>query len=191
MALTDLGPIFNEQGEDITDQVLEAAGQGQGNTNVSGLRRQFEQGIQETKEAKAAREAAEARALAAERELALTKSGLNLEDPMQKYFADTYQGELTVEAIKTAAATIGIIPKSEDPAVAAEMAAMARIGQAASTPTPPAGNLSYEEAIAKFEGSPEDFDAWFEREYQTEVVNSKAGAKWDTDVNTPVTTPKP
>lgn len=76
-----------------------------------GLRKQIEE------QAAKAREA-EARAAAAERELAFAKAGLPLSDPKMGYFVKGYDGDLTPEAIKAAAEAAGFLapPAPEVPA---------------------------------------------------------------------------
>ena len=191
MGIEDLGQIFDAEGNDITEEVSARTQSASQSENISGLRKKFEQGLAETKVEKEAREAAEKRATIAERQLVLRDSGLDLSQPMAKYFADTYNGEMTVEAVKSAAATIGLIAQSEDPAIVAEIAAMARIGQAASsTPAAPSG-LSPEETIASYTGSPDDFDAWFIEQFGSKLDRTNGGAQWDKPKDAPVVTPTP
>lgn len=188
MALTDLGPIYDADGNDITESVLAEAEAG---ASVSGLRKKFEQGIAETKVEKEARLAAEARVLVLERQNFLRDSGVDLSSEAGKYFAETYNGELTVEAIKEKASMIGLIPKSQDPALVAEVNAMNRIGQAAVTSPVDTSLLSEEEQIAKFQGTPEQFDEFMATRIGSTVDRSQAGAVWDKPSGLAVTTPSP
>lgn len=71
-----------------------------------GLRKQIEEQAAKAKDA-------EARAAAAERELAFAKAGLPLNDPKMGYFVKGYDGDLTPEAIKTAAEAAGFIGEPE------------------------------------------------------------------------------
>jgi len=84
-------------------------------------------------------DAAKAEAQAAKRELALLKAGIDLESPTGKLFAKAYDGEASVEAIKTAATEYGLIGQESAPAAPAqtepsvsndELAAHQRIAQA-------------------------------------------------------------
>jgi hypothetical protein len=78
-----------------------------------GLRKQIEE------QAAKAREA-EARAAAAERQLAFAKAGLDLSDPKMSYFVKGYDGESDPEKIKAAAQEAGFIgAPSQEPAVPA------------------------------------------------------------------------
>jgi hypothetical protein len=186
MAIDDLGPFFDADGEDITESVLAEANSG---NNVSGLRKKFEEGIADTKAEKEARALAEARAVAAEKQLVLRDSGLDMTNPMAAFFAENYNGDLTVDAVKAAAAKIGLIAQSQDPAIAAEVAALTRIGQAANTSSSGAGQvLSPEEELEAFQGTPEQFDAFYESKHGAADRN-RSGAVWDKPQNVPVTTP--
>lgn len=71
----------------------------------------------------------DARADAAERQLAFAKAGVPLTDPRASYFVAGYQGELTDDAIKAEAATFGF--GTAAPAVPSDAtAALNTIGQA-------------------------------------------------------------
>lgn len=188
MGIENLGPFYDAEGNDITESVLAEANEG---NNVSGLRKKFEAGIAETKVEKEARDAAEKRAAAAERQLVLRDSGIDFSNPMSQYFADTYNGEMTVEAVKASAAKIGLIAQSEDPVLKAEMQAMERIARASSsTPAAPT-ELDPIEAVAKYSGSSADFDAWFIENYGSRLDDTNGGALWDKPKNSPVTSPSP
>jgi hypothetical protein len=84
-------------------------------------------------------DAAKAEAQAAKRELALLKAGIDLESPTGKLFAKAYDGEASVDAIKSAATEYGLIgqesapaaPTQSAPSVSSdELAAHQRIAQA-------------------------------------------------------------
>ena len=93
---------------------------------------------QEAKEGKAAkRQAEDARneADAAKRELALIKSGVDVESPTGKLFAKAYDGEISVEAIKAAATEYGLIATSQTSEVKSDLDALDRISQAAAGST--------------------------------------------------------
>jgi hypothetical protein len=49
------------------------------------------------------------------REMAFTKAGVSYEDPKAKYFVEGYKGEMTPEAIKAEALTIGLIGETPAP----------------------------------------------------------------------------
>jgi len=49
------------------------------------------------------------RATTAERQLAIAKAGVKLDDPKAKYFLAGYDGELTTDAIKAAAVEVGLV----------------------------------------------------------------------------------
>ena len=56
-----------------------------------------------------AADAAEARASAAERRIAILESGIDTTTPLGKFFTESFQGDLTdVEAVKTAATELGV-----------------------------------------------------------------------------------
>lgn len=59
---------------------------------------------------------------AASRELLFAKAGIPLDNPKARYFVKGYDGELTTEAIKAAAAEIGLVeaPKQEQEEIPAE-----------------------------------------------------------------------
>jgi len=66
------------------------------------------------RDAKTAREAA-ARADAAERKLAIVTAGIDATNPLGRFFAENYKGELTAEAIKSAYDAITSNDSNEDP----------------------------------------------------------------------------
>lgn len=70
-----------------------------------------------------------AEAEAAKRELAFVKAGVNPENPMAKYFIKGYEGDLEVEAIRSAAMEANVI--QSDRPTADEQKAWNRVGQAA------------------------------------------------------------
>jgi hypothetical protein len=90
-------------------------------------------------------EEAEARAVRAERELALRDSGLDLSDPRVKFFADKYDGDPSAEAITAAATAAGFIepppPDVSDKEVASHAEVSAIVGGADA-----AGSIGPEEA---------------------------------------------
>lgn len=110
-----------------------------------GLRKQIEE------QAAKAREA-EARAAAAERELAFAKAGLPLSDPKMSYFVKGYDGELTPDAIKAAAESAGFLNSAPPPAPEVPAEELAQHQQAANlaasgTVGPPDENAEYLAAL--------------------------------------------
>lgn len=161
MAIEDLGPFYDGDGVDITDQVLaQASGGNQGQT--PGWRRKLEEDAERGKEAVKEAEAAKAELAAANRKTALIEAGVDMKTPLGKYFADTYQGAATVEAIKDAAGQIGLISAAQSPAVQEELATQDRIAAASQGASGSSADDSDEQKIANFKGTPEEFDAFME-----------------------------
>lgn len=99
------------------------------------------------------RDEAVQRAQAAERELALHRAGIP-DTPLGQFFAQSYNGDLSPEAIKTKATELGLIaggehgqpPQIPDPA---EIEAQRRLAQAAGQPPPaPDAAGEFQRAIA-------------------------------------------
>lgn len=67
----------------------------------------------------------------AQKELAFYKAGLPMSDPRLAYFVKGYDGEMTSEAIRTAAATAGFIDPPEPEVPTEELRAHDRVTQAA------------------------------------------------------------
>lgn len=91
-----------------------------------------------------------AEAAALKRELAFARAGLP-DDPRTSYFVKGYEGELTAEAIRTAAQAAGFLeaPKAPEPA-ATERAAHERLADATAGATnAPPQNFAAEVAAAK------------------------------------------
>lgn len=59
--------------------------------------------------------AAKREAAAAQRELALVKAGIDTDTPLGKMFSTAYDGDLTSDAIKAAAAEVGLVKAPEAP----------------------------------------------------------------------------
>lgn len=64
--------------------------------------------------------------LAAKRELAFAKAGINPEDPKMRYFVKGYDGELSAEAVRQAALEAGFLASQSGPDPAAQQAAQAQ-----------------------------------------------------------------
>lgn len=98
--------------------------------------------IRELREQAKAGKAAQADADAARRELAFVKAGIDPDDPQQGYFVRGYQGDITADAIKTAATEAGFLaqttsaPEGLTPAERATFAATAEAAAAPYTPPP-------------------------------------------------------
>lgn len=109
-----------------------------------GLRKQIEE------QAAKAREA-EARAAAAERQLAFAKAGLDLADPKMSYFVKGYDGEADPEKIRAAATEAGFLGAPEPEVPTQELAqhqAAANLA-ASGTVEPPDSNAEYQGAMAQ------------------------------------------
>lgn len=72
--------------------------------------------------------------LAAKRELAFTKAGINPDDPKMRYFVKGYEGDLTAEAVRQAALEAGFLASQQqgpDPQAEAIQASQQRVMTAA------------------------------------------------------------
>ncbi len=114
---------------DLENEELEDSEQ-QSNTNDRAWVRKLEKDAKEGKAAKAEAEKLRTEAENAKKENAFLKAGIDLDSPLGKMFAKGYDGELTVDALKTAASAVGLIPTSADPQVAEEVAGLERIANA-------------------------------------------------------------
>lgn len=93
----DLSEYSDEEREALLRQLSEDAGTAAiPRGTVNALTRRAEEGDKE----KVAR-------IAAEKELALVKAGIDTSTPLGKLFADGYKGDLTVEAVKASWAALG------------------------------------------------------------------------------------
>ena len=177
MALNDLGPFYDADGNDITDQVLEQAQPASGNT--PGWRKKLEEDAEQGKEAVKQAATATARAEAAERREALREAGVDLSSELGKFFADSYKGESTADAIKEAAGKIGLIPVSQTPQVQAEMQGLERVAAAGAGAVATAGveTDDLDVQITNFRGSKAEFDDFLVKKG---VIGdpSRGGARW-------------
>jgi len=96
------------------------------------------------------------RADAAERQLAFAQAGVSLDDPKTKWFVKGYDGEVTVEDIRAAAAEAGFIgeTRTRETIPANEQAAHQRMAGAAAGADPTQTTLTVDD-MAKAQ-SPED-----------------------------------
>lgn len=191
MAIDDLGPFYDADGNDITDQVLqEAAGQ---SGNKPGWRKDLEDKAEQGKEAVTRAAEATARAEAAERREALRDAGVDLKSELGKFFADSYKGESTADAIKEAAGKIGLIPVSQTPEAQAQMQALERIANAgAGAGTADGASLDdLQTQIDNFQGTQAEFNTFL---VSKGVIGdpSRQGAKWTKgNDQTEITVPAP
>lgn len=108
-----------------------------------GLRKHVKRIESENKALKQEMEAARS----AQRELALIKAGVDISSPTGRLFAKAYDGELDVEAVKSAAMEYGVVaPPSPTTASPDEQAAWTR-SQAAQAAGSPAGEIDWSERL--------------------------------------------
>lgn len=110
------------------------------NTNDRAWVRKLEKDAKDGKDARREAEQLRLEAETAKKENAFLKAGIDLDSPLGKMFAKGYDGELTVDALKSAASAVGLLPTSADPEVTQEIAGLERIanasaGTAAAIPT--------------------------------------------------------
>jgi hypothetical protein len=96
-----------------------------------------------------------AEAEVARRELAFVKAGVNPDNPMSKYFMKGYDGELDVEAIRSAATEANVI-QSNNPN-ADEQRAWSRVTQASNASDPSEPPVDYEDRIRSARSADEVF----------------------------------
>jgi len=96
-----------------------------------------------------------AEAESARRELAFVKAGVNPDNPMAKYFMKGYDGELEVEAIRSAAAEANVI-QANRPTVD-EQQAWSRVTQASNASDPSEPPVDYEDRIRNARSADEVF----------------------------------
>ena len=91
---------------------------------------------------------------AAQRELAFVKAGVDLNNPVAKYFVKGYDGELSPEAIREAAVEASLIPGSSSQMPAEQQAwkRVANAAQAGVTSEPP---VDYAQRIKQAKNSDE------------------------------------
>lgn len=134
------------------------------------FRRQLEQRARDAEAKAAAAEAELEQAANARRELALLKAGIDTESGPGKLFARAYDGELTTEAIKTAATEYGVLAPPAPSVPPAELAAhtAASTASAGAVPTQDAGWRSDLEAI------PPITDGGWNPDFEQQVLNTVA-----------------
>lgn len=106
--------------------------QGESRNPAREHQRKLEKELKQAKADKRDLETKNAEGLAARRELALIKAGIDTESGQGKLFAKAYDGELTVEAIKAQAEEYGLIATSQTTEVKEELAQIGRVAQASS-----------------------------------------------------------
>lgn len=120
---------MSNENEDFENEELEQEISEQQDTSlIKDLRKKANDGQKAKREA----EIATNEANAAKRELALLKSGVDVNSPTGKLFAKSYEGELTPEAIKAEAEQYGLIPTSQTSEVKEELNAFDRVSNASS-----------------------------------------------------------
>lgn len=92
---------------------------------------------------------AEKRAADAERQLAFVKAGVGLDDPRATYFIKGYEGDLSPEAIRTEARSIGIIEGDPGPPPE-ELEAHRQVNQS-SAGAPPPGDTALADDMASID----------------------------------------
>lgn len=97
--------------------------------------RRMEKELRESKAQLKAAQDAKSEGESAKRELAFLKAGIDTSTGTGKLLAKSYEGELTVEAIKAQAEEYGLIPTSQTSEVSQEIAAIDRVSAASSTST--------------------------------------------------------
>ena len=97
--------------------------------------RKLEQEAKAGKAAKREAEEAQREAANAKRELAFLKAGIDLESPTGKLFAKAYDGDTSLEAVRTAASEYGLIPTSQTDEVKNDLDALNRVSQASAGST--------------------------------------------------------
>ena len=91
------------------------------------------------------------------RELAFTKAGINPDDPKMRYFVKGYDGEMTAEAVRQAAAEAGFLPSQQSgpsPVQQAAAAAQDRVAMAAAGAI--VEDASEDAALARLEAAMEE-----------------------------------
>ena len=129
---------FEDQ-DDEQEESQEPSGQD------AGFRKRLERDAQRSK---AEATTALAEAAVAKRETAFLKAGVDVESPLGKMFTKGYEGELSVEAIKTQASLVGLIPTSESPEVKNSMAGAEQVSNA-SQGAPASAPQDFLDEIAK------------------------------------------
>ena len=99
------------------------------------LQRKMEKELKESKAQLKLANDAKSEGESAKRELAFLKAGIDTSTGTGKLLAKSYEGELTVEAIKAQAEEYGLIPTSQTSEVSQEIAAIDRVSAASSTST--------------------------------------------------------
>lgn len=112
---------FDYDNDETTEEVEQEA------NPARARQRQLEKELKSAKADKARAEAENAEGLAAKRELSLIKAGIDVNTPTGKLFAKSYDGELTMDAIKAQAEEYGLVPTSQTSEVKQELSAIDRV----------------------------------------------------------------
>lgn len=95
------------------------------------------------------------------RKLAFIEAGIDLSDPKTKFFADKFDGELTAEAIKTAATEFGFLDAPPPDNQATDLATHQRMSQVVQGGAPTGVDADLQTQIANAQ-SPEELTALLE-----------------------------
>jgi 23S rRNA U2552 (ribose-2'-O)-methylase RlmE/FtsJ len=124
--------IMDETSDSFEDQI-----------QSDGLRKHVKRIETENRELKQQMESARS----AQRELALIKAGVDISSPTGRLFAKAYDGELDVDAVKTAAMEYGVVsPPAATSASPEEQAAWSRT-QSAQAAGSPAGEIDWKQRL--------------------------------------------
>jgi hypothetical protein len=150
-----------EYDEDDDDQI-------QDDQQTPNWRRRLEADAKAGREAVAKAAEAEARAVAAERKAALAQLGIDESSGPGKLFAKAYDGENTVEAMRTAAEEYGVLTPAQQQVSAEEQQAMQRI-QNASAGGQPGGGAAHD-FQAELDAIPEIVNGQYNPDYVNAVM---------------------
>ena len=115
---------FESNEEDQYEEVTEGRNPAREN------QRRMEKELRASKDALKAANEAKSEGEAAKKELAFLKAGVDTSKGTGKLLAKSYDGELTMEAIKAQAEEYGLIPTSQTSEVSQEIAAIDRVSSA-------------------------------------------------------------
>lgn len=103
---------------------------------------------------------AEQKAAELERKLAISSAGLDLSNPQHKYFAETYNGEMSPEAVKAKAQELGFLSDGQRAADAPkeDTSSWSRMDEASQGAQPSALTGENEAAVAKLQ-DPSNFSS--------------------------------
>ncbi len=135
---------FDYDNDETTEEVEQEA------NPARARQRQLEKELKSAKADKARAEAENAEGLAAKRELSLIKAGIDVNTPTGKLFAKSYDGELTMDAIKAQAEEYGLVPTSQTSEVKQELSAIDRVTSASAGSSSGGEPTDHVKAIGSF-----------------------------------------